>query len=266
VGKGSYHFDGFDDKSAELEVLERQSSAAPELDRLIWKNAGLKDGMRVLDVGCGPGYTSFQIAKLVKNGSVTGIDISSELISEARKIRKKLRTGNISFVRGNAHSLRFPDSSFDFVHARFLFQHLSSPGAVLRGISRILKPGGRICIIDIDDRCLKLHPEPPALQPLLKRSAAIQKKTGGDRHVGGKLGGMLYDAGFLQVATSIHLLSSREIGLRKLLDITVGFREGLFPAREKSRAESMIGGICRLSERSGANGWCGIFTASGIKG
>ncbi|HBC88784.1 MAG TPA: methyltransferase [Lentisphaeria bacterium] len=263
--KGSYDFGGFKDKRRELEILERQSLAAIDLERSIWRNAGLEDGMKVLDLGCGPGFTSCEIARTARKGLVLGIDGSWELVLEAQKTARRRKLKNVSFIQGDACRLRLPDNSFDFVHARLLFQHLEHPGKALGNIRRILKPGGKVCITDIDDRWLKLHPEPRPLRKLLEGTYRIQKRAGGDRHVGGKLGGMLYDAGFSSISTGIHLLTSREIGLKGLLDIAIGFRAGLFPSHGKNEADAMIREIYSLLDKPEAGGWCGIFAAAGRK-
>jgi len=264
--KSSYHFDGFDDKRIELEVLERQSSAAIGLEKSIWKSAGLENDMKVLDLGCGPGYTSCELAKEVEKGSVLGIDVSGDLIAEAEKnkLRNKLR--NISFIEGDAYEMQLPGNTFDFAYARLLFQHLEHPDTALNNISKALKPGGIACIVDIDDWWLKLHPEPRCLKPLLEKTAGIQKLKGGDRHVGRKLGGLLYDTGFKSISTNMLLLTSGEIGMRNLLDVSIAFRPGLFPSGERHAADAMVREIYGLLEEPGASGWYGIFAATGRKG
>ncbi|HCE44211.1 MAG TPA: hypothetical protein DET40_11745 [Lentisphaeria bacterium] len=264
-GKSSYQFDGFEDKQDELKILKRQSSAAIELEKSIWKSCGLEKGMKVLDLGCGPGFTSCELAKVVEDGSVIGIDISGDLIAEAEKYSLRNKIGNINFMEADAYEMQLPGNSFDFAYARLLLQHLEHPGTALRNISRVLKPGGTACIVDIDDWWLKLHPEPRCLKQLLEKTAVIQKLKGGDRHVGRKLGGLLYDAGFKSISTNMILLTSGEIGMRNLLDVSIAFRPGLFPSGERHAADVMVREIYGLLEAPGASGWYGIFAATGRK-
>ena len=102
----------------------------------------IRPDMHILDIGCGPGTITADLAALVPQGSVIGIDLSPEVIEEARSMAAKRSMKNISFEVGDAHEIGFPDHKFDVVHAHQVLQHISDPVQALREWQRLIKPGG----------------------------------------------------------------------------------------------------------------------------
>ena len=100
----------------------------------------LQSGLDVLDVGCGPGTITLDLARRIGPGTVVGIDRSSDVLEEAR--RAGARVSNVRFESGDVYDLAYPDDSFDVVHAHQLLQHLSDPVGALREMLRVCKPGG----------------------------------------------------------------------------------------------------------------------------
>jgi SAM-dependent methyltransferase len=98
--------------------------------------AEVGEGMRVLDVGCGPGYVSAAAAE--RKAIPTGLDFSNEMVAIARK-----KFPEIEFREGDAQSLPFADSTFDRVLANFALLHLADPKRACAEAHRVLKPGGR---------------------------------------------------------------------------------------------------------------------------
>ncbi len=107
--------------------------------------------MRVVDLGCGTGIISQAIARFLTSGSIVGVDRSPSMVLAAQNRAQKQETTNLTFQVGSSEKLDLPSSSCDFVYARLLFQHLSDPQLTLREIKRVLKPGGIICIVDVDN-------------------------------------------------------------------------------------------------------------------
>lgn len=110
----------------------------------------LPDDARVLDVGCGPGTLTVDLARLVLNGEVIGIDEAGTVLDEARCHAERTGVANAKFQVGDAHSLAFEDATFDVVHAHQLLQHLSAPVEALREMRRVCRPGGIIAARDSD--------------------------------------------------------------------------------------------------------------------
>jgi len=227
--RSSYQYDSFEDQAQlqELERLYRQASTLLETERALWPNLKISTGQTVLDVGCGSGVVTRELAKQVYPAQVTGVDISQALIDKgahAHTLRQAsaqtqhLQT-NVNFQQGNIHQLPFPTGSFDIVYARFLFQHLNSPLEALKEVLRVLKPNGFVCILDVDKDWSSIYPEPESPVALDDEIAEKQISLGGDPRIGRKLSPYLKLAGFENVRTSIELVDSNRLGLAKFLSM-----------------------------------------------
>ncbi|MGH8352214.1 MAG: class I SAM-dependent methyltransferase [Pseudomonas sp.] len=102
---------------------------------------------RVLDLGCGAGHVSFQVAPLV--GEVLAYDLSAQMLEVVATAAQQRGLGNIRTERGAAERLPFADASFDFVFSRYSAHHWSDLGLALREVRRVLKPGGVAVFIDV---------------------------------------------------------------------------------------------------------------------
>ena len=104
----------------------------------------------MLDIGSGAGMDSLVAALMVgPEGSVTGIDMTPEMIEKARKGAAELGLNNVTFVEGEAETLPFDDSSFDVVLSNSVIDLIPDKDAVFGEIYRVLVPGGRIQIADV---------------------------------------------------------------------------------------------------------------------
>ena len=104
----------------------------------------LKPNMTVLDVGCGPGTITTDLAvNYVPDGHVTGLDAAA-VLETATKNAAERGINNVTLIPGDALSLPFPDASFDVVHAHQILQHVGDPVQVLREMRRVTKPGGLV--------------------------------------------------------------------------------------------------------------------------
>ena len=109
-------------------------------------------GEYLLEVGCGSGVLCRLIApSIIPGGKITGMDISPEFvrIAQANAISADL-SGSIQWGAGQAEVLPFQDASFDGVYAARLLLHVSDPQAVLKELVRIVRPGGRVVVMDWD--------------------------------------------------------------------------------------------------------------------
>jgi SAM-dependent methyltransferase len=110
----------------------------------------LRPGMSLLDVGCGPGSITADLARRVAPGRVVAIDRAAEVVELARQAGGPADLDNLSFQVGDVYSLEFEDTSFDVVHAHQVVQHLSEPVRALAEMRRVLKPDGVLAVRDAD--------------------------------------------------------------------------------------------------------------------
>jgi SAM-dependent methyltransferase len=110
----------------------------------------LEAGARVLDLGSGAGTDSLVAAQMVgPEGSVTGIDMTPEMLAKARTAAAEMGATNVDFVEAEAERLPFPDGSFDIVISNGVIDLIPDKDAVFSQLFRMLAPGGRIQIADV---------------------------------------------------------------------------------------------------------------------
>jgi ubiquinone/menaquinone biosynthesis C-methylase UbiE len=263
---GSYKFGQFKKNAEELERLKMQATVALDTEKEAWEAAGLKPGMQVLDIACGPGFTACELAKFIgENGHVTGVDINDELIAVAHQAKASEGVENVSFSTGNVYELTLPENSFDFVYARFVFQHLQKPQLALFNILRVLKPGGTLCVLDIDDNWTSFAPESDAFVKFIRKTGAGQKRKGGNRLIGSQLYGLLSNAGFKNVTTLIRPVTTEDLGVRYFLGVAVLFRMEFLTKFQKLLALPQLKKIKKASEAPDAWGSLGVFVTTGTK-
>jgi SAM-dependent methyltransferase len=155
---------------------------------------------KVLDVGCGPGTITTDLADRVPRGHVTGIDAAQAVIEQARELAED-RT-NVDFATGDVYALDYPDGAFDVVHAHQVLQHLGDPVRALREMGRVAKPGGLVAVRDADFGGMTWYPELPILdewRPLYKR---VARGNGGEPDGGRRLHVWAREAGLTDITNS----------------------------------------------------------------
>ena len=110
----------------------------------------LRAGMRLLDVGCGPGSITRGLAERTAPGEVIGLDLSRETLQAARHDADVRGLRNLRYEEGSVYELPFPDGSFDVAYAHQVLQHLRQRDAALREMLRVVRPGGLVAIRDVD--------------------------------------------------------------------------------------------------------------------
>lgn len=139
----------------------------------------LDTGMSLLDVGCGPGTITLDLAAAVAPGAVIGVDLEPLVIEQACQLSKKGSTTNCSFDTGDCYRLDFSDDSFDVVHVHQVLQHLSEPVNALREMLRVTKSGGILAAREADYAGMIWSP----LNPLLDRWMQLYHEITSHNHV-----------------------------------------------------------------------------------
>jgi SAM-dependent methyltransferase len=161
----------------------------------------LRSGVDLLDVGCGPGSITIDLARRVAPGRVVGMDASSDAIDEARTAAGAAGV-DVELDTGDVYALDHPDASFDVVHAHQVLQHLADPVAALREMRRVCRPDGVIAARDSIYRAFTWYPATPGLDRWLDVYCAVAEANGGEPDAGSHLRTWCLDAGFSTVECS----------------------------------------------------------------
>jgi SAM-dependent methyltransferase len=162
----------------------------------------LQPGMRVLDVGCGPGTITADLAARVPEGHVTGIDAAADVLAEARAEAGRRGQGNVRFEAGDVYQLGFEDGTFDVVHAHQVLQHLADPVAALAEMRRVCRPGGLVAARDGDYGGFFWFPSDPGLDEWQALYRAVARALGGEPDAGRHLLAWARAAGFAEIQAS----------------------------------------------------------------
>jgi SAM-dependent methyltransferase len=151
---------------------------------------------RVLDVGCGPGTITADMAGRV--GSIIGIDAAADVVAKAKELGVDARVGN-------AYALDFADGSFDVVHSHQTLQHLARPVDALREMRRVLAPGGVVGVRDVDYAGTVIFPLTDGLALWEQLYQRVHSSNGGEPNAGRRLKSWARAAGFasVEVTTSV---------------------------------------------------------------
>ena len=167
------------------------------------KTAGLSQGMRCLDVGCGGGFVTRLMAGLVgSKGKVVGIDSDGAILALAREDAEAEHLNNVEFHHADA-STHQEEEAYDLVYARFVLTHLNEPEKCLDAMMRACRPKGLIVIEDIDFTGSFCYPYCKAYQRYTELYQQVVQRRGGDPNIGPKLPGMLRKAGVEGVEVNV---------------------------------------------------------------
>ncbi len=196
----SYIIRGGAEGKKRLEVLARVMW--PTTARLLTE-AGLAPGMTCLDLGCGGGDVTLQLARLVgPRGQVIGLDMDEVKLDLARRTATQLGLANVQFRKQTVQDW-VEESQYDCIYCRFLLTHLADPLHTLRQMLRAARPNGVAVVEDIDAGSSFSYPQCAGFDTLLRLYRAAVARQGADADIGPKLYGMLLDAGWQDVKVNV---------------------------------------------------------------
>jgi len=151
----------FDRRQEERRLIAQSRLFDPLTERL-FRAAGIRQGMRVLDLGAGVGDTSMLAARIVgPQGSVLGVDLSAEALQAAHARASVAGLDNVEFLQGDGLALDLGEREFDAVVGRLILMYLSDPAAVVRSATGHLRSGGLICFQEVDATFDACYPSSP---------------------------------------------------------------------------------------------------------
>ena len=181
---------------------------------------GIRPGMACLDIGCGGGDVSLDLARLVgTDDRVVGIDRDQVKIELARQEAQNVYT-NVEFHVADILDHEF-SREFDLVYVRFLLTHLPDPDAALRRIRNVLRPGAMLVVVDIDFRGYFCYPENAAFHRYVGLYTQLAQRRGGDPHIGPRLPELLARNGFYKIQFNIIQPAGLEGEVKLLTPITM---------------------------------------------
>lgn len=169
-----------------------ENSAAYVLDQLA-------PGSSLLDVGCGPGSITADLAQRVAPGPVTAVDSSAEAVELARATARAAGVDNIDFQVTDVHQMELPDDTFDVVHAHQVLQHVADPVRALSEMRRVARPGGIVAACDSDYSGMYWYPSLPELDAWMDLYQRLARKNGGEPDAGRRMVAWAREAGFTDI-------------------------------------------------------------------
>lgn len=209
----------------------------------------LSEGMRLLDVGCGPGSITLDLAGLVSRA--VGIDGADLAIERARVEAVRRGVSNATFENADAYELPFDDDSFDVVHAHQVLQHLADPVRALIEARRVVKPGGLVAARDADYGTMVHDPHEPRLDRWLELYHRVARNDGGEPDAGRRLAGWFHTAGFtdFDVTASTWTYSTmaavgawRDLWVSRLTEARLGERALELQFADRAELEDLADG------------------------
>lgn len=233
----------------EARRLADQGALLEDLTEDVLRRAGLLHGMRVLDIGCGVGDVSLLAARLVgADGNVLGVDRASSSVETARRRVASLGVTNARFQEADLATFE-TSQEFDAVVGRLVMLYLPEPAAVLRRLSRHLRPGGLVALQEFDMSQVSQEPASELFMQTRRWILAAFTAGGAELDMGTKLYGTFLRAGLpppSMIAATHVVCAASTTGYEPI----VGVLRSLLPVIERSGiAEVAEIGIDTLADR-----------------
>ncbi len=162
----------------------------------------LRPGMRLLDVGSGPGTITADLAERVGATTTSALEHTEEALALTRAELERRGASGVTCLVGDVHQLDLPDRAYDVVHAHQVLQHVDRPVDALREMLRVTADGGLVAVRDSDYSAFTWYPEAPALEEWLELYLRVARANGGEPDAGRRLHAWAREAGASAVEPS----------------------------------------------------------------
>jgi ubiquinone/menaquinone biosynthesis C-methylase UbiE len=208
---------------------------------LDWARVG--PGQSFIDFGCASGEVVREVARIVTPGRVVGVDGDPGMLAFARAESDRLELRNIDYCQARFSgrgSVPLSDDSMDHAWTRFVLEYQLEPIGVVAEMTRVVRPGGKVTLVDLDGNCIWHYPLPSQLAVDLEEVIDDLAMTGFDPHAGRRLSGYAAQVGLVDIRESIepyHLIVGKpdehtgEVWRRKLEGIKRNYMSNLFPGK-----------------------------------
>jgi precorrin-6B methylase 2 len=186
---------------AEVRRYLLMAERSRRIDGVHWRQAGLVPGAVVADVGCGPAATTVVLASEVgPTGRVIGVERDEQALDAGRQVVAAAGAGNVELRRGEAADTGLADGSVDVVVMRHVLAH-NGPDEqrIVDHLARLVRPGGRVFLVDVDATAIRMLDVDPALDDLHSGYLELHRRRGNDLQTGLRLGRLLGRAGLTVV-------------------------------------------------------------------
>jgi SAM-dependent methyltransferase len=163
----------------------------------VLRQAGLAEGLRVAEIGCGTGNVTCWIARQIgQRGAVIGIDKNQPQIEQARRQAAEQKLTNVTFQEGDAYTPGLPSESFDMAYCRLVLMHLQRPLEALRALRDLVRPGGRVVCEELELGQWLCNPPTRCMERFFELNLKLGEDCGEDYRLGSALPCLFREAGF----------------------------------------------------------------------
>lgn len=259
--------------SDEPERIRTKTSLLLIRHHLDWM--GFKAGESMVDFGCATGEVVREACVQSDGGLIVGLDADPVMLESARRATPSTRFSNVEYRQariGGIGSTALTEASFDHAWSRFFLEYQKDVVSIVREMSRVVKPGGKVNLIDLSGNCVWHFPLQEQLRNRLNEVLADLHTTGFDPHVGAKLQQYARDAGLVDIRESVepyHRIVGRpdpdtaEQWRRKLLGLKHTYSTKLFP--EKKHLHGFFDDMLEFIMSSDTMSWSNLHLVQGTR-
>jgi ubiquinone/menaquinone biosynthesis C-methylase UbiE len=228
----------------------RLRDQADTLADLLHDGTAYPAGAMVLEVGCGTGAQTVSLVARSSAAQLVSVDVSATSLDLARaRVAAEAPSANVRWLQADLFNMPFADEMFDHLFVCFVIEHLADPGAALRSLGRLLRPGGTITVIEGDHGSAVFHPASAAAQATINCLIDLQAAAGGDGLIGRRLQPLLSATGYDDVRVRPLTVYADETRP----DLVDGFTRNTFTAMVAGvRDEALTAGL--ITETAWADG------------